>query len=40
MELKHLYKKVRFFSYPMTFFTTAGIDFPLRDDDKEEGKEL
>ena len=40
MELQERYKKVRFFTFPKTFFTWAGFGFPLiHDDDKEEDKE-
>ena len=37
MKLQERYKKVRFFTFPKTFFTWAGFGFPLlHDDDKEE----
>ena len=39
MELQQRYKKVRFFTCPKTFFTWAGIDFPLHDDDKQKEDE-
>ena len=39
MELQQSYKKVRFFTFPKIFFTWAGVDFPLHNDDKE-GEEV
>ena len=39
MELEQRYKKVRFFTWPNTFFTLAGIDFLLHDDDKQTDDE-
>ena len=39
MELEQRYKKVRFFTWPNTFFTLASIDFLLHDDDKQTDDE-
>ena len=39
MELQQRYKKVRFFTYPKTFFIWAGIDFPLYDDNRQKEDE-
>ena len=39
MELQQRFKKVRLFTCPQTFFTWAGIDFPLHDYDKKEDEE-
>ena len=35
MEQRQKYSKVKFFTCPKTFFTWAGMDFPLHDDGKQ-----
>ena len=39
IELQQRFKKIRLFNCPQTFFTWAGIDFPLHDYDKKEDEE-